>query len=112
MPFYPSDETATARGAFAPQAGLVAFMAKRSRLQRAYPLAALLGGRLHGGLQHEVEIDLGEAPLHAPRLGLPGIVDETNFGDQFIPCGIGEVVMQVGIAGQVDLCSEVAMVRR
>ena len=70
---------------------------------------ALLGLRFGGGLQGEIELDFREAPLHAMGFGALGIVEKVDPGDQLIAGGVGEVVVQVFVAIQVDLGSQMAI---
>src|SRR5471030_2191377 len=81
-------------------------------LQRANPFHALLLHWLGCGLQGEVEFDFGETTTDTV-FGGPGlIITEMNLGNQLIAGGVGEIVMQVFVARQVDLRGQVAMVRR
>src|SRR3990167_1884341 len=81
-------------------------------LQGARTLAALFGLGGRGLLQLEVELQFGEAAaLHATVTGGCGVLDELDVADQAIAGGVGEVVPQVLLAGQVDLGGQVAVAR-
>ena len=62
-------------------------------------------------LQLKVKINLRKAPLHAKLPSQLRIVAEANLGNQFIPGGIGKVIMQVRVIRQVDLRGQVPMPR-
>ena len=81
-----------------------------SVLQCANPLVTLLLLGLGRGLQGEVELDFGKPTAHAVGRGTLLVVAEGNLGDQFVTSGVGEVIVQVLVAIQVDLGGQVAMV--
>src|SRR5690606_27111435 len=58
--------------------------------------------------QLEIERELGIPPLYTPR----AVLAELDLADQPITGGVGEVVPQVLVTGQVDLGGQVAMARR
>src|SRR5690606_3371969 len=61
----------------------------------------------------EVELQRGEtAAFDAPVASCGGVLDELDVADQAVTGGVGEVVPQVHIAGQVDLGGQVTMTRR
>lgn len=64
-------------------------------------LVLLLGGI--GRLQGKVEIDLGVPPV--------AVLLEDDLRNQLVAGRIGEIVVQVRVAGQVDLRGQVAMPR-
>ena len=84
----------------------------RSVFERANPLLALLLLRLGRGLQGEIEFDFGKPAADAMLCGALLVIAETDFGDQLVTGGVGKIVMQVLITVEVDLSSEVAMIRR
>lgn len=70
----------------------------------------MFGGGLFGGLEFEVEVDFGVAAgVQATGAGGAGVVAEVDVGDEFVAGGVGEVVVQVFVAGQVDLGGQVTM---
>src|SRR5258708_3422870 len=67
---------------------------------------------LVGGLgQHEVEDDFGEGGVEPLGPDLFGLLLANHRRDQTVPGSVGEVVMQVGVAVDIDLGGQVAMLR-
>src|SRR5690606_12725433 len=82
-------------------------------LQGARTGAATYGGRRRGLLQLEVERQRGETAALQATVARGGLVlDEVDIADQAFAGGVGEVVPQVLVAGQVDLGGQVTMAGR
>ena len=63
-------------------------------------------------LQDEIEFDLNVRPVHPVFCAEIALLDVINRRDQLIASRIGEIIVQKGIAFDVDLSCQMAMVMR
>src|SRR5580700_6180212 len=63
-------------------------------------------------LQDEIEFDLNVRPVHPVFCAEIALLDMVNRGDQLIASRVGEIIVQKGIAFDVDLSCQMAMVMR
>lgn len=68
---------------------------------RGWRAGCLLGHR-------EIEVDTGERLVEPGLMDLPGIRNALHRGDEAIACAESEIVVQVFIAGDIDLRGELA----